>query len=505
MGKYSKPLFIFLVISLFFLVDNVSALSFSSTSVRTAYYYENGQLVDTGFVSTNPRNLPQYGSVQTGSVSLRLYQWRYSTGTALPIGRYKILTDITFSSLDGNSIYNFLSPKFEEIRCGSSSSNASEDNVDLINYEFKYINENKFQFNYTIDVLSNSCSLFSGIFKYEPNSYMSRYDVNTSTTQNETLSYYTSYQELQKTDNQDIIDNQDKNTQDVIDNNNSNTQDIIDNQNKNNEELKDAINDGLNSCRPSVNLINISNFTANASSSSNYIHLGDIYLESGAYTLSWDQLNSMTSNVRNTPQIRFNGTAIALQDVQNNHLNAGHYSFSFTAFQSGTYSIYYWAHSFSTNTSFSKFQLQKGTVATSYEQPGQEICSSKIDDTNDKLDGINGSLNDSNVDSDVGTGFFDDFNNEDFGLSEIITIPLDTITSLTSKSCQPLSIPIPKTGKNINLPCMTQVYEDKAGPIFTIWQVVSFGIIAYFIAIDIFHLVKGFKDPESDKVEVLDL
>lgn len=147
-------------------------------------------------------------------------------------------------------------------------------------------------------------------------------------------------------------------------------------------------------------------------------------------------------------------------------------------------------------------------IIANNNQNTQQIIDNNNSNTQDIIDSqdkINDSLNDDNVDSDVGTGFFDNFNNEDFGLSEIITIPLDTITSLTSKSCQPLSIPIPKTGKNINLPCMTQVYQDKIPSVFSIWQIVSFGIIAYFVAIDIFHMVKGFKDPESDKVEVLDL
>lgn len=238
MERYYKQVILSLILFLFLSID-VSAATFSSTSVRTAYWYQNGQLSDTNFVTTNPRNLPQYASVASGPVSLRLYQWRYSTGNALPIGRYKIATDITFSSLEGNSIENFLNPVFDEIRCGSTYSNASADNLKLIEYKFYKVNDTKFQFNYTIDVLSNTCSLFSGIIKYDPNEYDSKYMVNGPGTSNESLSFYTSYQELGKTDNQDIIDNANQNTQDIIDNNNQNTQDIIDSQDKINDSLTD--------------------------------------------------------------------------------------------------------------------------------------------------------------------------------------------------------------------------------------------------------------------------
>ena len=222
-----------------FISIDVSALSFSSTSVRTAYWYENGTLSDSGFVTTNPRNLPQYGSSATGYVSMRLYQWRYSTSSALSTGRYKIATDITFSSVDGIDIDNFLNGEISEIRCGTTYSNASEDNLTLIDYEFRKESDTKFQFNYTIDVLSTSCSLFSGIVKWGDNEYTSEYTVNNSTSTNETLSFYVSYKEIEVLNNQEIIDSLDKNTNDIIENDNQNTQDIIDSQDKINDSLTD--------------------------------------------------------------------------------------------------------------------------------------------------------------------------------------------------------------------------------------------------------------------------
>lgn len=148
--------------------------------------------------------------------------------------------------------------------------------------------------------------------------------------------------------------------------------------------------------------------------------------------------------------------------------------------------------------------LTLGALPKPYEKTGQ-VCVSKLDDQTNAINNINDSINNSNVESGTGSSFFNDFSSNDFGLSSIITIPLNTIQSLTSKSCLPLQVPIPFTNSNLTLPCMTEIYEQRFGTVYNLWKIVSFGIVAYLIAIDIFHIVKGFKDPESDKVEVLDL
>ena len=118
---------------------------------------------------------------------------------------------------------------------------------------------------------------------------------------------------------------------------------------------------------------------------------------------------------------------------------------------------------------------------------------------------IKDAITDDTIDSDTGTDFFDDFDDDDYGLSDIITLPLATIQSLTSKSCVVLSVPIPFTNSNVSLPCMTEVYQHYLPSIFSLWQTVTFGILSYYIALDIFRIVKGFKNPDEDKIEVLDL
>lgn len=161
-----------------------------------------------------------------------------------------------------------------------------------------------------------------------------------------------------------------------------------------------------------------------------------------------------------------------------------------------------------------KFQLEKGTTSHSWELPGQEVCKNKIDDTNNKLDQTNQQLGDlnsniTNSDSSEATNsagnFFSGFETDTFGLTSIITAPLDLIGSITSSSCSPLSLTIPFVNKPFNLPCMTTIYEDYFGDFLTIYQTITFGIVAYWVCVRIFALVKDFKNPDHDEIEVLDL
>jgi hypothetical protein len=52
---------------------------------------------------------------------------------------------------------------------------------------------------------------------------------------------------------------------------------------------------------------------------------------------------------------------------------------------------------------------------------------------------------------------------------------------------------------------MTAIYNKHFGSIFTLYQTITTGFIAYWVAVRIFALIKGFKDPEDDKIEVMDL
>lgn len=127
--------------------------------------------------------------------------------------------------------------------------------------------------------------------------------------------------------------------------------------------------------------------------------------------------------------------------------------------------------------------------------------------TNEKLDDLNDTLNNSDVSDAQGSAndFFDNFDTNDYGLSDIISMPLQFINKISSAKCSPIVVPLPFVDTNLTLPCMYDIYQKYFGSILSIYQTVTFGMIAYFICCDIFRMVKNFKDPDKDNVEVMDL
>lgn len=115
--------------------------------------------------------------------------------------------------------------------------------------------------------------------------------------------------------------------------------------------------------------------------------------------------------------------------------------------------------------------------------------------TNDDSSGASGSAG----------NFFSNFNTNTHGLTGIITAPLLAIQSLTSQTCEPLVLPLPFVNQNLTLPCMRPIYQQFFGDFMTLYDVITLGIISYWVLVRIFALVKDFKNPEHDEIEVVDL
>lgn len=131
----------------------------------------------------------------------------------------------------------------------------------------------------------------------------------------------------------------------------------------------------------------------------------------------------------------------------------------------------------------------------------------KIEETNKNLEDLNDTMNDSDTSGSQSqaNGFFDGFTDNDYGLSDIITMPLTFIQGLANNSCSSLSLPLPFVDQNVTLPCMTSIYEEHFGSFLTIYQAITTGFIAYWVCINIFRMVQGFKNPDKDEIEVMDL
>lgn len=101
--------------------------------------------------------------------------------------------------------------------------------------------------------------------------------------------------------------------------------------------------------------------------------------------------------------------------------------------------------------------------------------------------------------------YFKDFDTDTFGLTGIITSPLNLIQNLLSDTCNSLVVPIPYINSNLILPCMNTIYSQYFGGFYVIYQDITFGIVAYWVVVRILNMVKDFRNPDHDEIEVLDL
>lgn len=102
-------------------------------------------------------------------------------------------------------------------------------------------------------------------------------------------------------------------------------------------------------------------------------------------------------------------------------------------------------------------------------------------------------------------GFFNNFSSDTHGLTGIITAPLSTIQGLINNTCSPLVLPLPFVNRNLTLPCLSTIYSNYFGNFFTMYQTITLGLVSYWVLVRIFALVKDFKNPEHDEIEVVDL
>ncbi len=133
---------------------------------------------------------------------------------------------------------------------------------------------------------------------------------------------------------------------------------------------------------------------------------------------------------------------------------------------------------------------------------------SKLDDVSGAIGGVTDAITDNDIGDSTSdaSDFITNFNTNTFGLTSIVTAPLTLIQSLTSSACTDLELPLPfLNNKKLTLPCMTTIYSTYFGSFFTIYQTITYGIIAYWVIVRIFNQVKDFKNPEHDEIEVVDL
>lgn len=163
------------------------------------------------------------------------------------------------------------------------------------------------------------------------------------------------------------------------------------------------------------------------------------------------------------------------------------------AFELGLYEYIY--------TDFSyKHVLLKNSANSKKFLENQEETNKKLQETNDTLKDDNTSEASSTAEN-----FFSGFSTDTHGLTGIITAPITLIGNITSSSCSPLQAPLPFVNKKLSLPCMSSIYSKYFGGFYDIYKIITFGIVGYWVCVRIFNLVKDFKNPDHDEIEVMDL
>lgn len=137
----------------------------------------------------------------------------------------------------------------------------------------------------------------------------------------------------------------------------------------------------------------------------------------------------------------------------------------------------------------------------------QNKTASQLESVNKNIEDTNKTLNDDDTteSTDTAGSFFSGFSTDTHGLTGIITAPITLIGNITSSSCTPLQVPLPFVNNNLTLPCMSSIYSEYFGSFYDIYKIITFGIVSYWVCVRIFNLVKDFKNPEHDEIEVMDL
>ena len=284
----------------------------------------------------------------------------------------------------------------------------------------------------------------------------------------ETFFGISSVQIESKNANQDVIDNATNNTNNIINNNNSNTESII----NSNKETQEIIKDQFNTCRESYNLFNINTAKLNSVlkwSDGSYVTedlsvASDfIKIEKGKSYISKYKMQIILFN-KNKEYIGYY-----------NNTTAQYNSFTISTDSDSSYVKVSFRSSYNNNLDFTTvgdIQIQEGSIVTSYEPYGEQICTNKLDEQNETSKGIFGKLKDlfnwlTNKDDPDISGAGDVAGWLPPGpLDSLINLPLTMLTNINSslnKTCSPLDINLPYVNKSVEIPCLNTIFNQITG------------------------------------------
>lgn len=328
------------------------------------------------------------------------------------------------------------------------------------------------------------------------------------------------YNQLSSDQIQQIVSNNNeviKNQIDQMNNDISSSLDDLRDQNEKNWQ------DNLQNCRDSKNLFNsalIPNVTANGVTWS--VQSDGAIKMTGSNTSTGNASNNVGSWSSTTPIINLDPSKTytlsfsgnydvdkvhfeirGLKDGQLTYLTKSKFvNATITGFSAVTLMNFYALKDVTNLNETIYFMLQEGSTASQFEQYGKRICSNKIDDVKDTLTDDNIGDSDNKL-GDFLTGFQD---KDPSGISGIVTVPLRIIKSFSTSQCKPFELDFYGDNK-VSVPCVSSMISDKTknSSQFKLFQTIMTGLVAYRCVKSLYSLVQRIKNPDDDRVEVLDL
>lgn len=129
----------------------------------------------------------------------------------------------------------------------------------------------------------------------------------------------------------------------------------------------------------------------------------------------------------------------------------------------------------------------------------------KLDEVKDKIKDTNDTIKSDNVSgaNTTAKSFFDNFTTTNHGgISSIVSAPLTAVNAMLNGTCTPLTATY--KNKTIEFPCGNDFW-DKMSEVKTFLNVVEGGILCYCIIISLYKDIEKLKNPDDDRVDVMDL
>lgn len=141
-----------------------------------------------------------------------------------------------------------------------------------------------------------------------------------------------------------------------------------------------------------------------------------------------------------------------------------------------------------------------------YEQ-GTTTLQNEVSKATEQIKETNDTIKDTDTTgaSSSGNSFFNDFDEGSEGdLTDLVSLPLNFINHLNDK-CQPFTLPMGNIG-NVSIPCLSSLWSSSSfANIINIAKIILNGLICYKVGLNLLIFFKDLKDPDKDKLEVMDL